>query len=91
MNIQEQKVKQLEGTIIMKKAEMWQLTSEIQSMKKQIAARQAEEVQLVAQLNQLKLEMLKQQAEGRVEKLDETALKPTLVDRPITSVEGRQN
>ena len=88
MNIQDQKVKQLEVTIMMKKAEMWQLTSEIQGMKKQIAARQAEEVQLVAQLNQLKLAMAKQ---PEVAKLDETALKPTLVDRPITSVEGRQN
>jgi len=90
MNIQEQKVKQLETAIILRKAEMWQLTCDMQAIKKQIASRQAEEAQLVSQLNQLKLELAKQPKE-EVAKWDETALKPRLVDGPITPIEGRQN
>ena len=37
MNIQEQKVKQLEAAIIMRKAEMWQLTCDMQNIKMGIA------------------------------------------------------
>ena len=89
MTPQEQRIKQLEAAIIMRKAELWQLTCDIRYIKSQISAKQAEEAQLVAQLNQLRLTLATQPEE--VEKLDENVLKPKLVDRPITPLEGREN